>query len=191
MIKRIIKIVYFSFFNWVHSSKCILGKNSTFYRETKIYNCIGNKNDIIIGNNTHIKGELLTFGHGGKIVIGDYCYVGKNSNIWSAKEINIGNRVLVSHNCNVFDNNTHSLNAIKRHEQFKEIIEKGHPKNIDLNEKSVIIKDDVWIGVGSIILKGVTIGEGAVVAAGSVVTKDVKPYTLVAGNPAIFIKKLN
>lgn len=54
----------------------------------------------------------------------------------------------------------------------------------------IVIKDKVWIGVGCKILKGVTIGEGAVVAAGSVVTKDVASWTLVGGNPARFIKSL-
>ena len=55
----------------------------------------------------------------------------------------------------------------------------------------VIIGDRVWIAYRAIILPGVTIGEGAVVGAGSVVTKDVEPYTIVAGNPARFIKKRN
>ena len=53
----------------------------------------------------------------------------------------------------------------------------------------VIIKDNAWIGMSAIILKGVTVGEGAIVAAGSVVTKDVPPHTIVAGVPARVIKK--
>ena len=53
----------------------------------------------------------------------------------------------------------------------------------------IIIKDNVWIGMSAIILKGVTVGEGAIVAAGSVVTKDVPPHTIVAGVPARVIKK--
>lgn len=53
---------------------------------------------------------------------------------------------------------------------------------------SIIIKDDVWIGVNSIILSGITIGQGAILAAGSVVTKDVPPYAIVGGNPARVIK---
>ena len=52
-----------------------------------------------------------------------------------------------------------------------------------------IIKDNAWIGMSAIILKGVTVGEGAIVAAGSVVTKDVPPHTIVAGVPARVIKK--
>ncbi len=52
----------------------------------------------------------------------------------------------------------------------------------------VIIEDDVWVGFGAIILSGVKIGKGAIIAAGSVVIKDVEPYSIVGGNPAQFIK---
>jgi acetyltransferase-like isoleucine patch superfamily enzyme len=54
----------------------------------------------------------------------------------------------------------------------------------DIASSPIIIEDDAWIGFGSAIFKGVTVGKGAVVAAMSVVTKDVAPYTVVAGNPA-------
>jgi len=64
------------------------------------------------------------------------------------------------------------------HSKIKEAVTKG----------PIIIKDDVWIGCNSIILSGVIIGQGAVVAAGSVVTKDIPPYAIVAGNPAKVIK---
>ena len=56
--------------------------------------------------------------------------------------------------------------------------------------KPIVIEDDVWVGFNSIILKGVTIGKGSIVAAGSVVSKDVEPFTVVAGNPALVIKKM-
>ena len=57
-------------------------------------------------------------------------------------------------------------------------------------EKPVLICDDVLIGCMAVILKGVTIGEGAIVGAGSVVTKDVPPWTIVAGNPARVIREI-
>jgi len=57
------------------------------------------------------------------------------------------------------------------------------------NRKPIKIGNDVWIGACAIVLKGVTIGDGAIVAAGAVVTKDVEPYTIVAGNPAKMIKR--
>jgi acetyltransferase-like isoleucine patch superfamily enzyme len=169
---------------------CIIGENSVLHSEAEIFNNLNDKERIIIGDFTHIRGQLLTFGHGGKITIGDYCYVGRNSYVWSAKSVKIGDRVLISHNCNVFDNDTHPLDPVKRHEQFKEIITRGQPKQIDLDEQEIVIQNDVMIGANSIILKGVRVGEAAVVAAGSVVTKDVPDWTVVAGNPAIVINTI-
>lgn len=61
---------------------------------------------------------------------------------------------------------------------------------IDTSKHTITICDDVWIGAGAIILNGITIGKGAIVGAGSVVTKNVEPYTIVAGNPAKQIKKV-
>lgn len=61
--------------------------------------------------------------------------------------------------------------------------------HFDLVTKPIRIMDNVWVSTSAIILPGVTIGEGAVVAAGAVVTKDVDPWTVVGGNPAKFIKK--
>lgn len=57
------------------------------------------------------------------------------------------------------------------------------------NEKSIVIGNDVWVGHAAIILSGVSIGNGAIIAAGSVVTKDVDPYSIVAGNPARFMRR--
>ena len=54
----------------------------------------------------------------------------------------------------------------------------------------MIVGDDAWIGAGAAVLRGVTLGEGAVVAAGSVVTSDVAPMTIVAGNPARFVRSI-
>ena len=60
----------------------------------------------------------------------------------------------------------------------------------EISKAPIIIEDDVWISFNATILKGVTIGKGAVIAANAVVTKDVEPYTVVAGNPAVLIKKI-
>lgn len=169
---------------------CEIGSGSVLYKGSNIVNIQSNRNKITIGSNCHIKGELLVFAHGGKIELGEYCYVGDNTRIWSAGNIRIGNRVLISHNCNLFDNDTHPLDPELRHKQFKAIITTGHPTDIDLKEKDIIIEDDVLIGANSIILKGVTLGTACVVGAGSVVTRDVPPYAVVAGNPAKVVKTL-
>jgi len=165
--------------------------NVKVYPSAKIINISNNKASILIGENSHILGELLVFANGGRIEIGKDCYLGEGARVWSAEKIRIGDRVLISHNVNIFDNNTHPLNASDRHKQFMAITTFGHPKDIDLDEAPVNIANDVWIGAMAIILKGVTIGEGAIVGAGSVVTKDVPPWTIVAGNPATIIRELS
>ena len=73
------------------------------YNTAQIENNSTVKYAIKIGSFSHIKGELLTFGHGGAIKMGDYCFVGENTRIWSGISIKIGDRVLISHNCNIFD----------------------------------------------------------------------------------------
>lgn len=164
--------------------------NAVLYDTARVINNLPDSSAIEIGAYSHVRGELLTFGHGGHITIGEYCYVGEQSYIWSARDILIGNRVLIAHNVNIFDNSTHPLGTLGRHQQFKNIITTGHPTNLDLSEQPIKIGDDVWIGCMSIILKGVTIGQGAVIGAGSVVTKDVPPYNIVAGNPAKIIREI-
>ncbi|NMD70174.1 acetyltransferase [Bacillus sp. DNRA2] len=70
----------------------------------------------------------------------------------------------------------------------KNMIDVKEKEKLPENDEDIVINDDVWIGANSIILKGVTIGEGSVIAAGSVVTKNVQPYSIVAGIPAKKIK---
>ena len=125
------------------------------------------------------------------IDIGDWCYLGDFSRLWSSSSIRIGDRVIIAHNVNIFDSQTHPISAKLRHLHFRNIAFSGHPDSIDLGEKPVHICDDVWVAAGVTILRGVTVGAGAIVGAGSVVTQDVPPWTMVAGNPAKIIRRLN
>lgn len=163
---------------------------AVLYRTAHIANNLPDRSAIEIGEHTHVRGELLTFGHGGRISIGEYCYIGEHSRIWSARRISIGNRVLISHNVNIFDSDTHPVNPAARHRHFRSIISSGHPRKIDLLERAIEIGDDAWIGCMSIILKGVTVGQGAIIGAGSVVTQDVPSFAVVAGNPARVIREI-
>lgn len=168
-----------------NSYNCILGANSKIHAEARIENLLNKQEAIQFGENGHIRGRILTFPSGGKIKIGDYCYIGEGANIWSACDISIGNNVLIAHNVDIFDCDTHPICPQERQEHYRAIITAGFPKIApNWNEKPIKIGNNVWIGTKSIILKGVTIGEAAIVAAGSVVVKDVAPYTIVAGNPA-------
>jgi acetyltransferase-like isoleucine patch superfamily enzyme len=163
--------------------------SAKFYGEADVNNLQNDLTKISIGENTHIRGRLMIFRSGGSIKIGSDCYIGENSFIWSQSGIRIGNNVLISHNVNIQDTNAHPLNHLERREDYRVILNEGYSiSNTNIITKPIAIMDDAWIGFNSIILKGVTIGEGAVVAAGSVVTNDVPDYAVVAGNPAVVIK---
>lgn len=169
---------------------CILERDARLVSSARIRNIRGDSQYIRAGSHTLIAGELLVFPHGGNITIGEWCYIGEGARIWSSDSVNIGDRVLISHNVNIFDSMTHPLNAQQRHAQFKAISQTGHPRSIDLGERPVKVGNDVWIGANSCILRGVTIGEGAIIGAGSVVTHDVPTFTIAAGNPARVIREL-
>ena len=166
-------------------------ETSRLYESARIYNNVNKQDAILLGEHTHVRGELTTFAHGGRITIGDSCFIGEGTRIWSAKSIRIGNHVLISHNVNIYDCDTHPIDSpFARRRQFHAIITAGHPTELDLQEQPVVIEDDALISSQCIILKGVTIGRAAVVGAGAVVTKDVPPGVVVAGNPARFVRKL-
>jgi len=153
---------------------------------TNLYNH-GRKENVKLGKHVIIDGTIECY-EKGMLSIGDYSFVGR-SRIFAAHKIDIGKGVLISDNVIILDSNLHSVSASKR---FSEAVawSKGRFPNVydGIPGEPVVISDHVWIGANSVILKGVTIGEGSVVGAGSIVTKDVPPYTIVAGNPAKIIR---
>lgn len=110
---------------------------------------------------------------GGKLIVGKYTRI-NGAHISVSSHVLIGEYCRISPYVLIMDNDFHDL---------KDRYAKGKTSKI-------IIEDNCWIGSKSTILKGVRIGEGAVVAAGAVVTKDVEPYTIVGGIPAKLIKKI-
>lgn len=160
--------------------RATLSSTAKLGSESCIENLTGDCGRIVIDDNSFVRGRLLTYGHGGHIKIGKWCYVGLHSEIWSMDQIVIGDRVLISHHVNIHDGTAHSLNPQERHHHFKHILEKGHPTEPlpGVHSAPIIIEDDVWISFNVTILKGVRIGKGSVIAAGSIVTEDVPPGML-------------
>lgn len=111
------------------------------------------------------------FGRGSEIEIGDYSGIGKNAVLQGV--IAIGNYVMMGPDVMIYTRN-HAFEDLKKPMMFQG----------ERDVKKVIIKDDVWIGARSILLPGVEVGEGAIIGAGSVVTKSIEPYSIVGGNPA-------
>ena len=158
---------------------CQLGEGAILGPEAIIDNIRGRPEFITLGSNSCCRGRLLTYGHGGRISIGDWCYIGVRSEIWSMEVIEIGNRVLISHDVNIHDGTAHSLDPAERHAHFRHIMERGHPTDArelpGVYSSPIVIENDVWISFGVTILRGVRIGAGSVIAAGSLVTDDVPP----------------
>ena len=160
-----------------------------FSPSTDIQNLSNNKAAITIGEHSNIEGLILVYSYGGKITIGSYCSLSPNSRLISTKNITIGNRVLIAHNVNIIDNNSHPLDAALRHQDFVESFTIGMQPH-DLNAAAIVIEDDVWIGHNTTILKGVAIGQGAIIGSNSVVTKNVEPWSVHVGNPLKLVKYL-
>ena len=169
----------------------VVNEDSTFYPEASVQNLQNNKDKIRIGKGTHIRGGLLIFNYGGEIIIGNNCYIGDHSRIWSGEKVVIGNFVQVSHNVNIIDTTAHEMDAQLRAERYVDLINNGPWKNKgSVVTSPVMIGDYAWLSFNVSILRGVVIGEGAIIGANSVVTNDIPPYTLAVGNPAKVIKKL-
>jgi acetyltransferase-like isoleucine patch superfamily enzyme len=169
---------------------CVYGKNVYFFLGGGIINDSGNKNNIIIGDNNFIKCWLITEKKG-KIKIGNFNEIHPNTIIRAMESVEIGNYCNIASDVYIQDNNSHSTDYLERRKDIT-----GNPlfggSGVEQfpNKAPVIIKNDVWIGRRSMIMKGVTIGDRAIVAAGAVVTHDVPSDTVVAGNPAVIVKHL-
>jgi len=150
--------------------------------EGTVENLLGDPACVIVGENSYVRGRLLTYGHGGKISIGNWCYIGVRTEIWSMDSVTIGDRVLIAHDVNIHDGTAHSKDLKERHEHYHHILRKGHPSSWNdlpgISSSPVAIEDDVWINFGVTILKGVRIGKGSVIAAKSIVTEDVPENVL-------------
>lgn len=147
--------------------------------------------DCIIG------GSFIFESQEGYVSIGEKTYIG-NSTFICRTNIDIGNNVTIAWGSWFYDHDSHSLDIVERRQDITDELNDIRAgryfienKNWNVvNSKPIKICDDAWIGMNCIVLKGVTIGEGAIVGAGSVVTKNVPAWTVVAGNPAKVVKNL-
>ena len=128
---------------------------------------------LMAGNCQFYSGVRLEIGPKATLLIGNGTYLNRNTLIVCEDRVEIGENCRIAWDVNIMDSDLHPIDETP------------------IVNKPVRIEDNVWIGCRSIILKGVTIGNGAVVAAGSVVTKNIPPRTVFGGSPAKLIAELD
>jgi acetyltransferase-like isoleucine patch superfamily enzyme len=136
-------------------------------------------------------GTMFDVGPRGRVTVGRCTMINVSWIICDA-EIDIGDHVLISWNAVLMDNHRLSPDPLTRREQLRRMWrEQIEPDDLDGDAvRPIRIGNAVWIGFESIVLPGVTIGDGAIVGCRSVVAEDVPPYTIVAGNPARVVRRL-
>lgn len=140
------------------------------YPSPKVINKGG---QLFSGNCQFYSGVRIEIGKDAIIKIGNGTYINRNSLLISHKSIEIGKDCKISWDVIIMDTDQHAI------------------PGTTMEDKPVTIGDSVWIGCRAIILKGVNIGEGAIIAAGAIVTKDILPYSIAGGVPAKVIMKIN
>lgn len=175
---------------YIKQKKIIVGKNCNISKFTVNLSEGGQmgKTNIIIGNDCILECHIVIYNPDAQVIIGDRVYIGNQTTIFCNDKIEIEGDALISWNCTLIDSNAHPL----RWEDRKNDVINWQQRKKDwthVDNKPILIKSKTWVGFNSAIMKGVSLGEGSIVAAASVVTKNVEPFTIVGGNPATFIKK--
>ena len=146
---------------------------------------------VVIGKHVSCyAGCSFAVGENGRCKVGDFTLL-NGALIMVEERIDIGSHCLVSWNVGIADSDFHPLEPAQRFIDAQALAPffKDRPPRPKLKTARVKIGDNVWIGMGAVILKGVSIGDNSVVAAGAIVTKSIPPNTIVAGNPAEVVKQ--
>jgi acetyltransferase-like isoleucine patch superfamily enzyme len=187
MLRRAIIGVVDSVLGWRSrfSSAVKIGRGSSIAWR-RIRNADGNS--LVLGENSIVHAEISFEKTGGEIRIGNRCFLGR-SHLVCYRSIAIGDDVIMSWGVTIVDHDSHSVEWEKRREDVRHW-SSGRKDWKHVPHAGVIVKDKAWIGFNVSILKGVTIGEGAVIGACSVVTHDIPSYSLAVGNPARVVRSL-
>ncbi len=147
-----------------------------FRKFRKIWRKLNKHNDTHIGRRV-FNPEIVKVGSYSYGALNVYSYNEKSND-----KLVIGNYVSIAEDVKFFLGANHQLNSVTTFPLRTKLIGLSHMDAI--NKGPLVIEDEVWIGANSLLFSGITIGKGSIIAAGSIVTKSVEPYTIVGGNPA-------
>lgn len=188
-IRRILAAISYriAYFKW-HNKVTLLHKEVCFYRTTRISLTEGaDKSNIELSFKSRIHGTLSACSKG-KIYFGKYSQLGPGSVVRSVNSVKIGDYSAIAPHVIISDNNSHPVNPYDRLILQKTPMGSKHRSWTYSDSAPIIIGNNCWIGENSRICKGVVIGDGAVIAANAVVTKDVPSNSIAAGNPAKIVR---
>jgi len=166
-----------------------------FYCETaQIFRFIRSQNERALELGKHVScyaGCSFSIGKNGSCKVGDFTLL-NGALIMAEEHIEIGSHCLISWNVGIADSDFHPIEPAQRRQDALALAPflENRPQRPAIRTAPVRIADNVWIGMGALILKGVEVGENSVVAAGAIVTKSVPPNVVVAGNPAQIVKQI-
>jgi len=185
---------FFSYLNFYFKYKYIKSFNLTVSKTSIVHywkiRFNNFKNSVLkVGEGAYLSSDINFEKDNAKLLIGNNTFI-SGAKFSIARSIVIGHNVQIAFGTLFFDHNSHSLNYKFRRNDLPNRL-KSYKDWSDVKSEGISIEDDVWIGANSIILKGVNLKQGTIIAAGSVVTKSTESFSLYAGNPAKFIKKLN
>lgn len=159
--------------------------------------CKNSNAQLVIGKDCILKNEIIFEGKLGSVIIGEKTFINKDTKIMSINSIKIGSHVTMSFGVMIYDHDSHSIDYRERQKDINKILDTQNLNNdienkdwSSVNNSPIFIGNNVWIGFQAAILKGVTVGDGAIIAAKAVVTKDVPAWSIVAGNPARVVKEI-
>ncbi len=183
------------------SSNLAVGERTVFLPSAHYeqYPSPDDKAHLFFGSDCMIGARFILESNQARVQVGDRSYISPGTTLTAREAITIGSDVMISWQVQIIDHDGHALNwAQRRADILQQNADHRAGKNFRTSKdwsqvicKPISIGDKVWIGFGSSILKGVTIGEGAIIGAQSVVTRDIEAWTIVAGNPARVVKQLD
>lgn len=141
-----------------------------------------------VGEHCFIRDKIVFERPNARLSVGDRTYLG-NGLIAVAQSVEIGSDVMFGWGVTIVDHNSHGIAFSHRRGDTERWL-RGEKDWTNVKIAPVVVGDKAWIGFNATILRGVTVGEGAVVAAGSLVSKSVPPWTVAAGNPARVVREL-
>lgn len=149
---------------------------------------LNRRGKLLIGSDSILRCRIDFDSAAGYVEIGDRCYLGA-SHLVCHSNISIGDDVIISWGVTIVDHDSHSLEWLCRSQDVGDWM-RGNKCWDCVTIRPIKIGNKSWIGFGASILKGVSIGEGAIIGANSVVTRDVPAYSVVVGNPARVVRNL-